>query len=79
MAHAQFTPWPHGFRAIQSRDLVDELLRVALVAGQPVRLAERREVLAAAELPRHLDVRRTIELLIVDVAARTAAATRARS
>ncbi len=47
--------------------LVDEFARVPLIARQPVGLAESREVLTATELPRHLDVRRAIELLIVDV------------
>ncbi len=48
---------------------VREFLRVAVVARQPVRLAEPGEMLAATELPRHLHVGRPIELVVFDVAA----------
>src|ERR1051325_2000594 len=50
-------------------DLVDELLLVTIVIGEPVRLTEPDEVLAAAELPGHLHVGRTIELVVFDIAA----------
>src|SRR6185295_6086647 len=46
-----------------------ELRRVPLVAREPVRLAETGEMLATAELPRHLDVGRPIELVVFDVGA----------
>src|SRR5262245_15331934 len=49
--------------------LVDELGRVPLVAGEPVGLAETDEMLAATELPRHLDVGRAIELVVFDISA----------
>ena len=49
----------HGFR--------DELGRVPFVAGEPVCLAQAREMLAATELPRHLDIARPIELVVFDV------------
>ena len=48
-------------------NFADELLRVALVAGQPIGFTEHREMLAAAELPRDFHVGRAIELRILDV------------
>ena len=63
----------HAVRQRVGRDPVgrfgDELRGVAVVAGEPVRLAKSREVLASAELPRHLHVGGTIELVVFDVAA----------
>src|SRR5262249_52055371 len=43
-------------RSSEILNLVDDFASVAFVAGQTPRLAERREVLAASELPRQLDV-----------------------
>src|SRR4029453_735092 len=58
--------WVRGDPVVR---LVDELGRVPLVAGEPVGLAETDEMLAATELPRHLDVSRTIELVVFDIGA----------
>ena len=69
MAQAQFTPYDSGLAAIQSRGFSDELGRVPLVSGQPVRLAQVCEVLTSAELPRNLDVGGSIELVVFDVGA----------
>src|SRR5207249_11292876 len=44
----------------------DEFRRVPLVSGQPVCLAQVCEMLASAELPRNLDVGRSIELVVVN-------------
>src|SRR5262252_9397266 len=60
--HAMGPPIPRD----PIRYFVDELLRISLVAGQPVGLAQRGEVLAAAQLPWNLDVRRTIEFQVVE-------------
>ena len=49
-------------------DFRDEFARVPIVAGQPVRLSERREVLTAAQLPRNFDVGRPIELRVLHLA-----------
>ena len=49
------------------RGLVDELLRVSFIACEPVRLTERREVLAPAELPGNLDIGGFVDLQIFDV------------
>src|SRR5215471_244132 len=46
-------------------DLGGEFLRIALVAGEPVRLSQRGEMLRPAQLPRHLDVARPVELAVV--------------
>src|SRR6185436_11487761 len=48
------------------RDLVDELLRVTLVTRQPVRLTQRDGMLKPAEFPWHLDVRRTVQLGVLN-------------
>src|SRR5262249_18457099 len=43
-------------RSFPQAPLGDELARIPLVGGQPIGLAQSDEVMAAAELPRHLDV-----------------------
>ena len=50
-------------------DLCPVLARVSVVAGQPVRLPKGREVLTAAQFPRHFHVGCLIELHVRDVAA----------
>ena len=47
----------------------DEFGRIPLVTGDPICLPEPGEVLAAAELPGHFHVGRTVELAVVDVGA----------
>ena len=47
----------------------DEFGGITIVAGQPVGLAEPREMLAAAQFPRHFDVSRPIEFVVIDVGA----------